>query len=149
MGPFFFLSGHKSRRDEIVTKTSRGIAAARRRGHNTYYGDWHFGMEADAPSVTSSVIGWCRETLASCRRPFGIDYFDLAVTVDGADGRPGRLSLQELRPGVLYATSLEERLADFLEKCLSACREGSRPLRVSTALFSWGDAAHEALPATL
>lgn len=84
--------------------------------------------------------------MASCRRPFGIDYFDLRVTL--GDGAYGSLSIQELRPTALYATTLEERIHEFLERRLSLRAQSAPPLKVSTALFSWGDAANEALPAT-
>jgi hypothetical protein len=56
------------------------------------------------------------------------------------------LSLKELRPGSLYATTLEDRVAEFIDRRFPS--QGRYPLRISTALFSWGDAAHEALPST-
>jgi hypothetical protein len=145
MGPFSFL--FPGRRRTLVSQASRGIKAARRRGSNTYYGDWHFEVEAEAHLISTSLLSWCRDTMATCRRPFGIDYFDLAVAVlDKQGGKRDELSLSELRPGVLYdAASLEDKLVEFIERRGRAM--GGSAMHISTALFSWGDAAHEALPA--
>jgi hypothetical protein len=147
MEPFSFFG---SRRENVIERASRGIARARKRGRHMYYGHWHFGIESEAKQVTSAVILWCRETLATCRRPFGIDYFDLAVSfVDGHGRAHDSLALKELRPAILYGASLEEKLAEFIEKRVALLTREDRPLHIATALFSWGDAAHEALPATV
>jgi hypothetical protein len=145
MGPFSFLFPES--RQTLVHKASRGIASARRRGRNTYRSDWHFGIEAEARLISGSLLAWCRDTVACCRRPFGIDYFDLAIAiVDKQGARRDELSLNELRPGVLYdAASLEDKLVEYIERRRRAFGEGA--IHISTALFSWGDAAHEALPA--
>jgi hypothetical protein len=147
MGPFSFFSSRKPA--DAVSRASRGIAAARRHGRHTYRGDWQFSLEAEVQQVTSTLILWCREVVASSRRPFGIDYFDLAVTIeDGSAIPPQSFSLQKLRPLVLYGTPLEAKIAEFIGCRRTTASAPERPLRVSTALFSWGDAAHEALPAT-
>jgi hypothetical protein len=144
MGALSFL--FPSRRTSLVQQASRGIAKARRGGRHTYRGEWHFDVEAEAQQISSSLISWCRETIATCRRPFGIDYFDLAVAVfDKQGSKRDEFSLSELRPVVLYdGARLEDELIDFIER-----RRTQDTLHISTVLFSWGDAAHASLPARI
>jgi hypothetical protein len=112
---------------------------------NLYTQDWHFEVEAEAAHVAEVVLAWCRETLASCRRPFGIDYFDVAIAArDPLQGQRSSLSLSKQRPQLLYGPTF----VDDLARLLMPAGETAAPARlyVSAAIFSWGDAAHEALP---
>jgi hypothetical protein len=124
----------------------RRIAFARRGQRHLYLKDWQFPFEAGQEETVEAILAWCKDTLARCPRPFGIDHFDFAVAVS-CEGRPRSLSYKKLRPGALYAASFARDLAAVLP------RKGwdeaqSAAVYISAALFSWGAAAHEALPAS-
>jgi hypothetical protein len=128
------------------------MAVARRTGAGAYLHEWHVapGFAAGADALLESIIEWCRATLGATRRPWGINEFDLAIAVarDG-DPSPRSLSLQRLSPAALYGelegpgAVLEavRRLLDQREG-----EPGGAIVHVAIALFSWGDAAHAALP---
>lgn len=123
------------------------MADARRKGRHLYIKDWHFGFDVSPADAVDSMLQWCRDTLAGCRRPFGIDYFDLIMALsDPEDRRPESIELEKLRIVELYEDSLAERLSRYFGA--RGGRDNGGGLRVSLAIFSWGDAAHEALPAT-
>ena len=123
------------------------IAHARRKGHGLRYQDWHLELP-DASQVNGlveTILSWCKLTLGNCRRPYGIDLFDLVVAYR-ADGehRTGSFRLERLRPMELYQDPLPQTLLERLTQPLAP-----QPARlyVTAAFFSWGDAAHNALPA--
>jgi hypothetical protein len=62
----------------------------------------------------------------------------------GGDKRVRSIAFDRLRPIDLYQETFPERLASMLASELSEIRTST--LRVSAALFSWGEAAHAALP---
>jgi hypothetical protein len=80
--------------------------------------------------------------MSMARRPWGIDQFDLAIAISAEPGRPKSLKMQRLEAGDLYHDELLARLHGFLRSHHPA---GSSVL-IAAALFSWGDAAHRALP---
>jgi hypothetical protein len=97
----------------------------------------------DMAGLVDSIVAWARHALAGGRRPYGIDQFDLTLALgSGAGGRVRRLAFDRLRPMDLYQESFPERLASSLAREAG----GLRVLSVSAALFSWGEAAHRALP---
>jgi len=100
---------------------------------------------SDPHSFVNALLQWSRETLASCRRPFGIDFFDLSLTIVDSGHRLQTLSARKLRPIALYAGDLADQIAKHLEQALRN-REPGGDVRISAELFSWGDAAHAALP---
>jgi hypothetical protein len=100
---------------------------------------------ADLHGLAESVMLWARQTLAGCRRPYGIDHFDLTLAFRGESNAKIRsLAFDRLRPMDLYEEWFPERLASLIAKELAGARESA--LSVSAALFSWGEAAHLALP---
>jgi hypothetical protein len=137
---------------------SRRLAAARRAGRGIYVGEWTFEnlfndeLEAACEAGCEAIVAWCRETLGRCRRPWGIDYFDLALSA-APKGAPTSRSVRfrELRPGRLYDGELAERLACYLAETLQPAgtdaNESPRRVTIAAGLFSWGDAAFAALPA--
>jgi hypothetical protein len=92
------------------------------------------------------VVAWCRETLGRCRRPWGIDYFDLSIDCTGPDGRPLRSArFSRIRPIELYQDdAITGQIAAAL---IGAATATGAPVRVAASLFSWGDAAFAAMPA--
>jgi hypothetical protein len=121
---------------------ARAIQAARRDGHGLYFTEWH-ASPATAESVGHELTTWCRDTLARCRRPMGIDHFDLTVTVHG-DGRPHTQRLAFLRPGQLYEdTVVPAALASAFAALTLGDAESS--VRVAAALLSWGDVAYASM----
>ena len=127
----------------------RYISDARRKGRGLRHKHWH--TEDFQPSalegLVDSMIAWCRGTMAHSRRPYGIDLFDLIVSYRfEKDGKPRSFRLNKVRAMDLYqdllATNLLERLAEAMT------HEQPVKVYISAAFFSWGDAAHHALPAT-
>ncbi len=137
------------RRRRRVRGVVRGMVEARRNGHGVYVEEWWLPavIEHDEDAL-EPLLAWLRQTLAHCRRPHGIDQFDLAIAASvGEHGRVRSASFRDLQPALLYSGSaLAGRIAAFLQAGEPAQAEAS--VRVAMALFSWGDAAHAALPAT-
>jgi hypothetical protein len=132
-------------RKSLIDNALRRIAAARRDRRHLYLNDWRFHLDAGPESAVETVLAWCRDTLSRCPRPFGIDHFDLAVAVNDSGAPPRSLSFIKIRPGMLYTPSFAKDLAVMLHQEEPAdVRTG---LYISAALFSWGAAAHAALPA--
>jgi len=127
-------------------RIARSMSLARRSGRGVYQREWTVAPGADPlalDSMIESIIDWCRETLGLVRRPWGIDGFDLAVAVAGDDGAPRSLSLRQLRPIDLYQEQTVARLRELFATHDALQMPGVR--RIAVAMFSWGDAAHEAL----
>ena len=129
---------------------TRDLMAARRSGRGWRRSEWRLDRDADRTldeeALVEQIVLWCRDTLATCRRPFGVDHFDLTLAWSHADGqRPRRAEWRRVRPIDLYHP---ERLADQLVRFVreTAADHPSRPaLVLAAALFSWGDATHAAL----
>jgi hypothetical protein len=103
---------------------------------------------ADQPdevhSLADTIVHWCRETLASSRRPYGVDHFDLSIAF-GAAGSVRNLTFNRLRVQHLYEEALPRELVDELGKVAQVA--GATVVHVAAGLFSWGDAMHQALGA--
>jgi hypothetical protein len=95
-------------------------------------------------SLAHSIVEWCREVAARCRRPWGIDYFDLALAAHDTNGGVRSHRVLRLRPMDFYNETILRHLASVLPH--RRAESDSSPLRIAVALFSWGDAAHHALP---
>jgi hypothetical protein len=104
-----------------------------------------FPAHSVSKDIIQALIDWCRETAGQCRRPFGIDAFDLAVAVGKPERAISSVSYDRLKPIAFYETSLSARLDGLLAVVEREFHVGE-DVRLSAALFSWGDAAHAALP---
>lgn len=116
---------------------------ARRTGRGVRLEEWRVTPD-ESLSVVDGVLEWCRDIVADCRRPFGIDYFDLAIACRSEDA--GDISSERflrLRPLDLYAEGFTAKLREWL----SQSQRPSSGLIIAAALFSWGEAAHQSLPA--
>jgi hypothetical protein len=116
---------------------------ARRSGAGVYTYEWQFADATMLDAVAEPLLAWCRDTLSRTRRPWGIAHFDLALAVRGEHAsRPRTLSLRRMDPVDLYP-------GDVLVAQLRRLIEAEQAVaHVAVALFSWGDAAHAALPQT-
>ncbi len=120
-------------------RVARRIRSARARGHGLYLTEFLWSPES-AGQVPTDITQWCQDTLARCRRPLGIDHFDLTITVNGA-GKPRSHRLSFLRPAQLYDDAAVPRsLAAALGSLVVASETGT--VKVAAALLSWGDIAH-------
>lgn len=103
------------------------------------------GQGDEVAGLVDSIVDWARHSLAGTRRPYGIDHFDLTLAFrTETDPRVRSLAFDRLRPIDLYQETFPHRLAGMLAKELGQLKPSA--LRVSAALFSWGEAAHQALP---
>jgi hypothetical protein len=109
--------------------------------------------EADFPAGPGSeknadrIIDWCRRTLASVNRPYGVDHMTLAIKLCDATGLEQAVTtLQVLRPRDFYdgeaAADIATQLAEW--EIAYTVPEG----RLHAVLFSWGDLTDELLPAS-
>ncbi|MEX0782747.1 MAG: hypothetical protein WD557_08860 [Dehalococcoidia bacterium] len=119
-------------------RVARAIRAAREQGHGLYFTEWQ-SSPASAETLARDVTQWCRDTVARCRRPNGIDHFDLTLTFHSTGG-PRTQRLAFLRPGQLYDESV---VPAALSAALAAFAVGDpeTTVRVAAALLSWGDVA--------
>jgi hypothetical protein len=134
-------------------RAARRLAAARRAGRGLYLHEWDLAVGAEgairSAAAAETIAAWCRETLGRCRRPWGLDAFDLTVAcATHGVGGARRMRLRRLRPANLYTPDgVVRQLAAFLaEHGVSSTGTDPGPIRVAVALWSWGDAAHAALP---
>jgi hypothetical protein len=138
----------RTKRQYELAAVNRYIANARLRGRSHYQKDWH--TEDFKPhaldGLVESMVEWCRAAMANCRRPYGIDFFDLTITyrVD-ENGKPRTFRLNRLEPMSLYQESLPAQLLDRLKHALTP--EEPLKVHIQAAFFSWGDAAYRALNA--
>jgi hypothetical protein len=120
----------------------RKMRAERRAGRGVRLEEWRLTAD-ESSSAGAHVLDWCRDVIANCRRPFGIDSFDLAVACRrGVIGGVESHRFLRLRPLDLYSDGFAAQLAALL----GVARQEQSPLVVAAAIFSWGDAAHRALP---
>ncbi|MGH2609481.1 MAG: hypothetical protein ACRDHF_10370 [Tepidiformaceae bacterium] len=120
-------------------RVARAIHKARLKGHGLYSTEFEWAPES-VGSVSGDITQWCRDTLSLCRRPLGIDQFDLTLTVSGA-GRPQTHRMAFLRPSQLYEdAAVPGSLAAALGALVLASETGT--VSVVAALLSWGDIAH-------
>jgi hypothetical protein len=112
--------------------------------------DWHCASTvSDLDAISEQTIVWCRQILGRCRRPYGIDHFELALARSIAPDRaPRSATFRDLRPHELYVPNgLQLRIAAFLHgETAEASIPGPDMIGVAVAIFSWGDAADVALP---
>jgi hypothetical protein len=116
----------------------RRLSHARRSGLGLFVQEWHFGHES-LEEAAETISSWLRETAGTCRRPWGIASFDLALaTCDGQDVvRSTRL--KQLHPSEFYAPGFAARLW----AAVAPAHPGH--WQASVALFSWGDAVYAAV----
>jgi hypothetical protein len=136
----------RTKRQLEVAAVNRYVSEARRRGRSHFQKDWH--TDAFKPSalegLVESMVEWCRGAMAGCRRPYGIDFFDLIVTYRlDEDGKPRSFRLNRLEPMSLYQELLPAQLLERFKHALTI--EQPLKVHVSAAFFSWGDAAYKAL----
>ncbi|MBI2761634.1 MAG: hypothetical protein HYX51_09445, partial [Chloroflexi bacterium] len=126
-----------------MRQVARGMVQARRAGKGLYVAEWEAAV-AD-PSALSSVLDqvteWCRHTVGTCRRPYGIDHFDLAIARSVAGGLPPRSrEFRDVRPLDLYQDGgLTERIGAFLTEAPVGADAGpTHTIKIAAALYSWG-----------
>jgi hypothetical protein len=145
LGGFFVFGMRPSQRAAV----QRYISEARRKGRGLRHKHWH--TEDFQPSalegLVDSMIAWCRGTMAQSRRPYGIDLFDLIVSYRfEKDGKPRSFRLNKVPAMDLYQDLLPTNLLERLAHAMTP--EQPVTVYISAAVFSWGDAADKALPAT-
>lgn len=116
----------------------------RRRGHGLKLQDWHVDHfdPDEGHGVVENIVDWCKRTVAGCRRPYGINSFDLMLAFRvGNEEAVRSLSFLRMKPIELYDGSFAMRLLDALGLHVAS----PAPLRLSAGFFSWGEAAHLAL----
>jgi hypothetical protein len=129
-----------------VRRIVREMAEARREGRGIYLQEWKIGEEEGQETFADEILNWCRTTMGTCRRPFGIDHFDVSIAF--SSGGVGVQSLQyaKLRPSELYGdSSLINEIYSAIAGSITDA--GSGVVHIAAAMFSWGDAAHAAMPA--
>jgi len=141
---FIFLALNRQHR--LSREIARKVGEARRTGSGLKIRDWQIETtdESSLRDAVDAIVVWCRDTLAACRRPYGIDSFDLTLAFDTGNKRPASVRLDKLRPMDLYQETLPEKLAGFLAG--EAAHVKAASMHLTAGFFSWGDAAHQALP---
>ena len=123
-----------------------------RRGTGLRRGEW---LRDDSPldeaaieRVTDELLEWCREQIASTRRPYGIDQLALAVACAVPGDQPiASQTFGVFRPVEFYAEGgVAERVASFMRSVrVEELNRRGTAIRFAAALFSWGDVARETM----
>jgi len=115
-------------------------------GIGLYNTCWALGDAFFVENAHAVILEWCREQMAEMRRPYGLDYVTLALTLLGEENEESaRFSFGVLRPSDFYE---DGPVPGKLETLVSEWRseghlDSSRWL--SAVMFSWGDLTRELL----
>jgi hypothetical protein len=108
--------------------------------------------DASVDQLVEEITDWCRERIASIRRPYGIDQLALALACATPGGDPlASKTFGVFRPIDFYREDgIGDRVAEFLreipvEQLNAELDAGASGIRFAAALFSWGDVAREAM----
>jgi hypothetical protein len=128
------------------------VEAAVQRGSGLHRGEWlRVALPLDERAlheVADEIVGWCRDRMASSRRPYGIDQMALAIACAEPGGVPvASKTFGVFRPLDFYREDgVAERVSEFVRAVdlerVNAMRGG---VRFAAALFSWGDVARDAI----
>jgi hypothetical protein len=119
-------------------------------GIGLYHNHWELQRQDEGglrPERASKVtLEWCHQTMARMRRPYGLDYVTLALTLlDEENQEIARMGFGVLRPGDFYN---EGTAVTRIEETVSAWRAAGdfEPASsLSAVMFSWGDITRELL----
>ncbi len=144
--------------NSLMKRLRQGLAESKVReaveaGIGIYHMSWQLGGEPATAlrpdEMDSLVLEWCRTTMTQMRRPYGLDYVTMALSLMGRENEEtARHSFGVLRPVDFYAegpvaSKLTELMRDWSE---AGHFESSRWL--SAVMFSWGDVTRELLLAS-
>ena len=104
--------------------------------------------ERAGEALASEVLDWCKETAASMRKPYGLDYMTLAISVIGPEnGEIATANFGVLRPEDFYGDGVAEReVGEIVRRWESEGLLGSpQSRRLAVVLFSWGDLTRDLL----
>lgn len=128
------------------------VEAALQRGTGLHRGEWlREALPLDRQAlrdVAEDISTWCREQMATSKRPYGIDQMALAVACAEPGGSPlASKTFGVFRPVEFYREGgVAEHLAAFIDAVdlerVNASRHG---VRFAAALFSWGEVARDAI----
>lgn len=128
------------------------VEASIRSGTGLRRGEWLLDDppidEAAIERVTDELLVWCREQIASTRRPYGIDQMALAIACAIPGDQPlASQTFGVFRPLEFYADGgVAERVASFMRSIrVEEINRRSTPIRFAAAMFSWGDVARETM----
>ncbi len=134
------------RRGSADTKVREAVEA----GVGIYHMSWELGGEPATAlrpeDMYSLILEWCRGTMAEMRRPYGLDYVTVAVSLMGHESEEtARHNFGVLRPVDFYTRGpVPSRLKQLLiEWQKSGDFHSARWL--SAVMFSWGDLTRELL----
>jgi hypothetical protein len=134
----------------------RRIEESIRAGTGLSKADWTLNgpevASVDIDQLVLDVDEWCRERIASIRRPYGIDQLALALACATPGGDPlASKTFGVFRPVEFYSEDgIAERMETFLrevplDRLNAELTAGASGIRFAAALFSWGDVAREAM----
>jgi hypothetical protein len=105
--------------------------------------------DREAEPLASEILSWCRETAANMRKPYGLDYMTMAISVIGPeDGEVATANFGILRPEDFYAGVAEREVGEIVLRWQSeGLLRSPQSRKVAVVLFSWGDLTRELLAA--
>lgn len=139
----------------LIRRLRQGSAESKVRdaveaGVGVYHMCWELGGEpatAVRPDeLDSIVLQWCHATMTQMRRPYGLDYVTMALSLVSWESEEAvRYSFGVLRPGDFYADGpVPATLAQLMEQWRAeGYLESSHWL--SAVMFSWGNLTRELL----
>jgi hypothetical protein len=121
-------------------------------GIGLYHNHWEM-IAPETPALrpdkaAKAVLDWCRETMASMRRPYGIDHVTFAVSLlDGQNQEVDRAGFGVLRPNDFYGDGTAVSQLEDVFQAWQSKGSLSRAQRLTAVMFSWGDMTRELLVA--
>lgn len=103
----------------------------------------------DAETLAFDILGWCREAAANMRKPYGLDYMTMAISVIGPEnGEVATANFGVLRPEDFYAGVAERQVGEIVLRWESeGLLRSPQSRELAVVLFSWGDLTRELLAA--
>lgn len=102
-----------------------------------------------AEALAVEILGWCRETAANMRRPYGLDYMTMAISIIGPeDGEVATANFGVLRPQDFYGGAAEREVSEIVVRWDSeGLLRSPQSRELAVVVFSWGDLTRELLVA--
>ena len=123
----------------------RAVHQALNSGVGLYHASWPMETSAN-DSLADELIAWCRQSLSTMHRPYGVDSVSLAIAAIDEQKRPlASANFAVLRPTEFYTGPLEAQARDTVRHWSDQHLFEQPGTKLSVVLFSWGDLTQELL----
>ncbi len=118
-------------------------------GTGIYFNSWQIDRtNPDANTLSMQILEWCRKCLVRTRRPYGLSFTSVVLTISGENSEPvASVPFSGVLPGEFYNEGkVEQGIRETIAGWKDSGVFGQDPnLRIKASMFSWGDLIHRLL----